>query len=576
MGDLAGTIDKVLANGEVALMSGEQKIACENLVVVFGEGQRGRVPNQAFARGHVRISEGQRMIEAEEILATMEERPATVTTQPTTPEKKDLLVALIKPREKTSGLARIILREVEASGDVRIDDPDRQMKVESDRLKCRFDGEGTITWCYLEGSNENWASAESKGNLISGEQVTMDLKTEYAEVPGAGQMQFVSDRDIDGSTYGRSQPVLISWAESMAMEGGERNQGVFTGDVKVVSDNTVMKCQQVLIDFETAPETATKPAKATLADRFPIFERIVGEKRIKSKTVKLPIAKKRPAYIRALPVDGGRIQIENRVDEKNTVLTRTTLNGNQLTIDLGARRMNVPADGYLVIEDYRLPKATAASDRRSASALRDPFGMDMSSRGPSQTAFTWKNGLTYMLDTRTAIFDGDVWMGHESGEGVLAEMRKQQAAEASKSSTSQPASAPAPSGEVAVQDGASAESKKSKATLSCENLLAEFIRGPFGPGGEKSKSRAGAAELSRVVATGSVNLADGKRSAMGRQLRYDNQQKLILIYGTDDTPAYIEMEESDGKYTTYSGPMVSYNRATGRVEARDATITLVR
>lgn len=524
--DMAGTIETAQAEGNVVMRSENQQIECQELLVTFGPGTSGPVPATAAAKGHVRAREGKRVIKADELDVVMEEKPTDADTTK-------------KTKRTTVGFGRVAFRQVHARGNVRIDDPDRGLNVISHKLECRLDPQGTIQWCYLEGTANKWARAVSRDNLISGQQITLDLKAEHADVPGAGELQFVSNRDIEGTAYRDPKPVIIRWSSSMTTEGGSINQGVFRGQVTVESEETTLYCHKLVVDFEQRPETPkAKPAKRR---RFAIFDRLVRGRRTRSTTVKLPLARKRPVYIEAIPKKGQGVRVQNRVDEHDTLITRTTLEAKQLTIDLGAQKLDVPCPGTLLIEDYRLP-----ADQREKTALKDPFGMDVKGTGPSQTLFGWSNGLTYLLDKRNAIFDGDVWMLHRAGKAVLAQMR-------------------------GLEPKRSAQ--KREANLTCENLVVEFVRGPFGPG---SGARAGAGELGEVVATGSVHFIEGQRSAMARQLVYNNLDKMLVILGADDDPAEVREQGDDGRILNWNGPLLIWNRKTGGIRGAKPTIRLIR
>ena len=118
----------------------------------------------------------------------------------------------------------------------------------------------------------------------------------------------------------------------------------------------------------------------------------------------------------------------------------------------------------------------------------------------------------------------------------------------------------------------SASAEKSEADLTCENLVAEFVRGPFGSG---TGVRAGGAELGEVVATGSVHMTEGRRSVMARQIEYDNMDKMLVIYGTDDDPAQIKEQRGDGGVMTWNGPLLIWNRKTDEIRGTKPRITII-
>ncbi|MFA5863409.1 MAG: hypothetical protein WC975_01840 [Phycisphaerae bacterium] len=519
------------AERNVTLQSDSQQINCDWLDVEFGDGTFGWIPKLAKAKGHVMAKENRRVIEADVLVAIMEDKKVLPTTMAKRHDREGVNIS----KSKT----RIVLREVDASGNVTIRDPDQPMSVDSQKMHAILDPDGAIRWCYLEGTDRNWAKAVLKDYALSGEKVTMDMMTEQIDVPGPGELQFVNRQDIEGSKTSKPVPIAISWADSMKMTGGTKNQGTFLGDTKVRSNQTTLYCARMLVDFANTdlPENpSAKPAGNTSTDRFWIFSRLLGKSTGEIKpSVQLPIARKRPTYIQAFADTGKQIIIQYLVKEAAKPLSRTTLWGNELTLDLAANRMNIPGPGKFFIEDYRLPGHGSPKPDKKASGganvpeLKDPFGGDIQSAGPSQTAFTWQTGLTYLLDTRTAIFDGSVRMLHVAG----------------------------------------AKTANRQSTLTCENLKAEFLRGGFGFTDQAS----GASELKSVVATGAVNLQDKPRSVIAQRLMYNRADNMIAVYGSEKEPAYLyEENDQTGQYSMWTGPWIMWDRSTNEIRCPNAKV----
>ncbi len=528
-------IDTLFAKDNVLLKSNQQSIACNELNVEFTDGNFGRIPGIAIARGNVIAIEKNRTIKAQYLRAVMEDQHFEV--------EKKLPNGNVKKKLKT----RIILREVQANGNVSVRDPEQPIKIDCEKLEAKIDKNSTLRFCYLEGSPNKWARAVLQDFSLSGSQITLNLETEQVDIPAPGELQFVNREDIDGSKLRRPVPIKINWAGFMKLSGGTINQGLFVGNTRVNSKRSTLYAEKLIIDFENLISDSSnkqRGSKNGLRERFWIFSRLLGRNsHEKSPTLKLPITRKRPVYIRAVPAQGKMITIQNVDRSDGRLVSRTTLKGLELTIDFKSKRLNVPGRGNLVIEDYRLPNIGKSSTNISTGAmLKNPFGADIRSSGPSQTVFTWQTGLLYLLDRRIAIFDGAIKMIHVSGPGILSEQL----------------------GKTSLTN----KNKVHKSTLTCENLKVEFLRGAFGV---SNNVNAGAAELKKVIATGSVHLNDPPRSVIASRLMYDRSENIIVVEGVADNPAYLYDEQGDN-VTTYSGPLIVWDRQTGQIRAPGASI----
>ncbi len=526
-------IETLFATGKVLLKSNQQSIACDILNVKFEDGNFGRIPKFAKAKGNVKAIEKRRIIKAGYLEAVMEDQRFEV--------RKTLANGQTKKKFKT----RIILREVHATGNVSVRDPAQPVKIDCEKLEAKIDEKSTLRFCYLEGTVNKWARAVLQDFYLSGPQITLNLETEQVDIPAPGELQFVNREDIDGSKLSKPVPIAVYWSGFMRLTGGKINQGIFVGDTRVTSKRSTLYSDKLTIYFENLiAQTKTASSKNKGRERFWIFSQLIGGKtREKSPTLRLPITRKRPVYIRAVPAKGRMITVQNVDREAGRLVSRTTLKGRELTVDFKSRRLNVPGNGNLVIEDYRLPNRGKSMNNISTGAmLKNPFGADIKSSGPSQTVFTWQTGLLYLLDRRIAIFDGAIKMIHVAGPGVLAQ-------ELGKTSSN-------------------LEAKVHKSTLTCENLKVEFLRGAFGV---SNNVNAGAAELKKVIATGSVHLNDPPRSVIANRLMYDRSENIIVIEGFDNNPAYLYDEGGDN-VTTYSGPLIVWDRQTGEIRAPGASI----
>jgi len=518
------------AEGRVKLVSGRQQIDCQQLDLTSEpRDPNGPIRRTAHARGDVQAREGERLIRARELIAHMQQQPEPAT-EPAAAAKSEKS----KPR---SPFGEMLIRQVEAYDNVRIRDP--QLNLDCDALQARISPQRRLTWTRFESRSERWAVCTTKDFTISGPNVEMDLLNETADVPGPGRLDLTNF----------DQPASILWKQRMHMEGRDVNRGNFLGHVQVVSSDTTLYCHHLIVDFESAPEAETVPQPAEGKDRFWIFSKLIPRQQRNPTQIEVPVKRLEPVYMHAIPEQGRKVRIVNRVEQGGLIVSRTTIWGPELTVDLRTGTLNLPGRGNMLIEDYRSPKQTAAA--QGGPQWNDPFGADIQSIGPSQTAFAWSNALTYLTEKRMAIFDGDVRMEHVAGMHLIADQAGR------------------------VQPPNQANKPKRRASLTCRNMVAQFRRG-LGRG-DRAIVQSGAADLQKVIATGNCLLQEGRRSAMCHRLVYDRAGNVVMIYGRGDEPASLFLEPTDkDPQGIWSGPVLIWHRDTGRVEAPRARIITTR
>jgi hypothetical protein len=333
------------------------------------------------------------------------------------------------------------------------------------------------------------------------------------------------------------------------MTGGEKNQGTFLGQATVRSDFTTLYCDKMVVNLEnaTAEEKKAEPVKKKGAWDLSRFTSLIKSQKSEEE-IKLPVTRKRPTYIQAWPEEGKTITIQYAKREKKTLLNRSTLWGSELTIDLVGNKINIPSEGTFLIEDMQKGKKAAVGETSAVGkvAPQAPFGNDMKSDSPSVTKFTWKNGLTYLLDSKTAIFDGSVNMLHVAGGNIF--------------------------NQASYTFDLKNRKPDRETTLTCDNLKVEFLKGAFGLTGANPSARS--MDLGSVVATGSVHLQDSPRSVIAPQLTYNRKEKIVVVRGSEGNPAYLYEEKGQtGQYMMWEGPLIIWDQATDEIQAPGASIT---
>ncbi len=495
----AESIDTLYAEGNVALRSDNQSVSCNKINVKFQMGRTRVIPKEVTANGDVVVKDGKREITSHN------------------------LYAIFGEKIKQNGKSTIALREFRAKGKVLIQDPFEKVNIKCEGINAKISKEDELVYCELVGLPNNWAEAKLRDFTISSIKIITNPAIEEANVSAPGRLIFWNKEDIDGRKLKKPIPIEVSWSGFMKLTGGKKNQGIFTGDVKVVSDRATLYADRLMLDFEDKPIQAESKQK------------------VKKQAIKVQLRKKKLTYIEALPKEGRLIYVQNIERREGKLINRVTLRGKSLIIDLVSRRLNVPEKGDLVIEDYRLPRTGASS---GGYEVTNPLGADIKLSSPSQTVFTWQTGLLYLIDKRIAIFDGAVRMIHLSGPAVL--------------------------GEILKREDLQVKGPARRIELSCENLKVEFIKGAFGGISEQNEN-VGISELEKVVATGAVHLAESTRSIIASKLFYDRMENIVVIEGKRTEPAYL-YEESSDNLVTYSGPLIVWDRTTGQIRAPGASI----
>lgn len=540
-------IDQLYAEGKVLLQERDQSIEAGKLDIRFGY-QRRIIPRQVHAEGSVFVRDGDRFIAAEKLYATFTAVDKGSSARDGTTDKginEDILIRL---------------KEFTAEGNVIVDSIADSTYIKAERLDARVNYNNELEYCRIE-AKEGQVEASFEDFTIYAGRVEAYPIEEKASSDTAGRLVLISREDLDGRRLEDPLTVEVDWSGFMRLVGGEKNRGIFTGNVKVRSKNTTLYADRLIIDFEDAPgakgidiarrddykdKATAVGGKAEGSISQDNVKRRKGRDDITAEAVRVPLIQKRLTYIHAQPqhaTDKVYIQSLER-DQSGVLINRVTLRADSITVDLITRRMDVPGEGELLIEDYRLPKEDPLTSKSSYSnSAVGPLGADISFSSPSQSLFRWKTGLLYLIDRRIAILDGNVTFLHVSGPAVL--------------------------GEVLAREDLKARGPARRVELRCDNLKVEFLRGVFGP---RSEENVGIAELKKVVASGAVHLSESTRSIIASKLLYDRLENIIVIEGSSKEPAYL-YEESPESIVTYSGPVIVWDRSLSKILAPGASIT---
>ena len=600
---MVGHLRAVRATGGVVLTQQKDEIHCEKLSVTMVDDDSGRnVPRSATAYGNVVAKQEQRRIQAKDLLSVIIGAVrATPTSAPSPESAPDVVVdpaQLARVKELASlrgirpaeidalihrnGLDPAALRafaeskgidagvvaklvqpkkpkpklgvvEMHAFGDVVAIDPVQKLDVQAEELHCSLPDGKTIDRATVIAKPNEKARTEFGDYVINGHQIEFDMTRQFAEVPEEGWLRFLSHQSLDGRRLDQPVPTEVKWSKQMRLEG-KRNVGEFLGDVVASSQTSQLTCDRLVIDFvDLPPAEIQKAQKATSEDRWEIFDRLLTGKSKPSAEPLRQRFEKKPVRVVA-ERDVVVLSTLYDKDDPKRLLSRMRIAGPKLTVDLRNEQLDVVGHGSLLIEDYRLPSEVERTARTEPSAPKDPLMANLAGRGPSQTAFTWANSMTYYLGRNLAVLDRSVSMIHLGGSSL------------------------AMGGDIARAmnvDVNKLRMKGREAALTCDNLTVEFLRSERkGRQGTTPFDRAGAAELKRLIATGNIYLEDSGRSLVGEELTYYRDTNEITVRGTPENEARL-FEQDAGKERLLRflvAPTIRWNRTTGQIDAPGARI----
>ena len=524
---VAETARSVKADGSVILARGQERISCDELLLELTVDSEGKnVPQLARAVGHVIARQGRRSIRADRAVARFE------------PIDASKRVGLISEKRSSYRIARL-----EADGDVSVRDPRQRVDVVADALDCTFarDDRGVDRIDHAVVVGEPEAEVAFEDYLVVGRRVELDMPLERAEVNCPGRLEFVTRQDLDGRRLAQPVPVEIHWDERMTLRGAD-NVALFEGRVRSVSRTNVLTCQTLRVDFQETPKRGDRPSEA--GSDFWILEPLLRRRlgRDAERAALTRRSSKRPAYVVA---QGDVVVLSKELDRSGKHrLSSMRMAGPKMVVDLLEDQVDVLGSGSLLIEDYRPPRARAARQSKPVGPLMGNLG----GQGPSQTAVTWGESMTLFWQESTAVFFGGVHMVHRAGkELALAD----DVAEALQ---------------VDVRRLPMLEGRR--ATLTCQQLVAQFARSGQTRGDLSVVNQARSTDLRRIEASGNTHLQDGPYSVMGDRLTYDRVAEAVAVRGTGGLEARIlEQDDRTGRLRLFRGPELRWYRGSNRIEA---------
>ncbi len=578
-GEIADTLDEILADGHVVLRDDLSRIVCRRLHVEMVEGSND--PSVARAIGAVRVEQGEpiplmaqvfgaeskrvvRWITADDRLIVhfaqirrdaepwdIEKAKQFARKQGHDAEKVDW----DKQREKYEARQmEVRMVTMVASGDVEARDisDESPMEVQAETVRIETPNGRAISKVHLDGTESRMASAAMGDYFLRGHTIDANVPDEQADVPGPGELMFVSAESLDGRRRENPVPVHITWTERMALRG-EDHLALFAGTVHGESEDSTLDCDESLrVELVSLPPkpkvveaSAPKGARGLWLLR-PFLDRSSG-----SRDPVRPYAGRFEKRISRLLASGNARVLSSDIDTRTgRLIGRTYIAGPKLAVDLDEdeERLNVDGAGDLLIEDYRLP-----DDRKRGSEARASGGSGLALGseglgGPSQTLIHWANAMSFFVKRNVAAFDRDVQLTHRAG----TEMALLQGL--------------AQSLNVDTDSLRHLEGRRANLTAT-DHLAVTFRRDPDRSTGDGALDGLGGTTLERFDASGDVHLTEGTKSLSGQRVIYTQARDRVTVWGGRGTEALLSIEdEQSGQFLAWQGPKLLWTPSTNAVQ----------
>ncbi len=422
-------------------------------------------------------------------------------------------------------------------------DPKQKVVATSQRLTSNLAEESAVL-IGGRGRENRWAKITQGGNFLAGEEIRLARRTESATVTGAGEIEYLTERDMSGRELSEPRPVKITFDGGMDYRG-RRNTAEFRENVHLVSRGDSMNCDRLSLLFRKTQQAEEKPdaqSSAASGQEGVGF----GVERMGRRKVSMIMA-------------DGDVEFASRREDPDTskLLTRLKLDADQAMFDARpdekgeeSHEMHVIGEGTLVLEDYRPPEKQTDEQRDSSAVI--PRGQK-----PLQAVFNWKKFMTLHQESREVRMKGDVKVVYRSAKQVVG-----------TDNLNVPDWGELPTGRRTV--------------LLCDNLTASFTppEKPAAAGAVADATGPAVGELKKFTAMQEVNLNEGPWQFLGDVMIYNRHEdrtkdKVILrghMAGEPTTDAHLFYEDDKtGQSQKWSSPQILFFPATQRVETGKVT-----
>ncbi len=556
------TIRRVRAVGNAVMSRAADRLTCDALDLELSTDEEGRpVPTKATATGHVNAIQGTRTILARESLV-VDFKPAVVDPKPFDVGKvyrkalaEGVDVATIdweEARRKHESRRRVepIVTRLRAARGVEIVDPTQGVDLSADSIDCAVVNGREIETAEVVGTEDRPASVRIEAFTVVGPKVRVNVVEDWAEVPGAGRMTFLSNKDLDGRAVAELIPISVTWDDWMRYRG-ERDEARFVGNVHATSESTTtFDCDELLVLFQ---EAVAKAGKSTAAVDWWLFQgladRLGGRKDADAPRLAGGRFSKEP--IELVAIGHAKATLAEVDDSTGELTSRAFIRGPRLRVDLRPEvsKMLIEGAGNLLLEDFRPAVAGETAAPADGAGLLDM----QAGSGPSKTLISWQDVMWYDFLHHQTVFEGDVQLIHISGSEVDKRF----------------ATTGATPDETATGR---------RASLGAQRLSVDFVP-PDGARRSREAGRMGglsAARLRRFHAEDSVDLRD---PAFGIWLSattvtFERDRHLLAIHGTDRQRAVLTRRRPGELPFKTVARRIYFDTETEEIEAKDPLISV--
>ena len=357
-----------------------QTIDCKRLTMQTAAAGDGKIyPQTVNADGEVHAVDPDQDLRAGHL---------AVTLRPTT-----------QPSKSTSGgdNANAELKSMIAHDAVKVISKDGTITTADQLLVDNKDGHNNIKLL-----GQPFAKIVDKKSTLTGPIIEIFPDNQQLNVVGGGNMKGVQQEKAGEP----ERPIDVTWIRGLAYDGKSNVVDVTGQVVAVTTDadgatNTARgeRMKMLLADVQptTRPTTqasATQPTIVAIATTQPTTKPSKTDSGMASKNV------------RHITFDQNAEVSSVTMADDGTLLRRTHLEASTVQYDLLLKKLVVPVEGRMIVEDHRpttQPTAAAQADARPAAAKVDDSGEN--NRG--STAFQWSKRFTYDDAIRQAVMEGD-------------------------------------------------------------------------------------------------------------------------------------------------------------------------
>jgi lipopolysaccharide export system protein LptA len=540
------SIDHVVGLGNVLMNQGGDRLTCDKMDIAMGAGPDGKASvKSATATGSVSALQGDRSLQAtDKLIVDFEAAPGRNVVQAAdsgkaTPSAPISGPAVSEPLKFSSAASP---RRLRAFGKVSVIDPSQSLDLSCEQLDCTIAAGKDIESAVLGGLADRPASVKLDTFSVTGKDITLDVVSEWADVPGEGRMTIQSQKDLDGRKVEQPIPIVVTWTDGMKYRGRE-NRADFSGNVHASSQTaTTFDCASLLVEFEDAIPAPAKTQRGVLDSwgiRGPLSA-LWPSLQTPSPSVLRGFTKE-PRYIEA--TGNAVAQTAELHPTSGTMKSRARISGPKLSLHLRSElsKLLIEGPGDLLLEDFQPAKSVTSSPE----SLRTDLFSDESDDGPSKTLIKWRDRMWYDFGIDQTLFEGDVQLKHFSG----AELDKV----------------------FGVPQGGTRNTAKGRRTfLNSDALTVDFTDAPRSTRrpADQRMGRISSDRLRRFRANGRVALREevDQFSLNAEEVIYERPRKILLIHGAPQRKAQLIRQRPGKLPDQMAAERIFYNLETGKIE----------